>query len=105
VIGARYAPNTPYINAVRAAERLGNAVLLTHEAYGHISVNDPSACVKRAISAYLVDLVTPPPGTICLSDHTPSTRITDSPFRKTLLVSPGASGRSLSPKPDTIPAR
>ena len=71
VIGSLYDPNTPYVNAVRAAERLGNAALLTHEGYGHISVNDPSACVKRATSAYLVDLVTPPPGTVCLSDHAP----------------------------------
>jgi len=71
VIGSLYDPNTPYVNAVRAAERLGKTVLLTHEGYGHISVNDPSACVKRATSAYLVDLVTPPPGTVCASDHAP----------------------------------
>jgi pimeloyl-ACP methyl ester carboxylesterase len=71
VIGSLYDPNTPYVNAVRAAERLGKTVLLTHEGYGHISANDPSECVKQATSAYLVDLVTPPPGTVCPSDHAP----------------------------------
>ena len=48
VIGTRYDPNTPYANARRAARRLGNAVLLTHDGYGHTSDPDPSACVNRA---------------------------------------------------------
>src|SRR5437867_452543 len=71
VIGTRFDPNTPYVNARRAARRLGNAVLLTHHGYSHTSPLDPSTCIQRAISAYLVELVTPPPGTVCPSDRQP----------------------------------
>jgi hypothetical protein len=46
-------------------------VLLTHDGYGHISFTDPSACVERARSAYLVRLATPARGTVCPSDHQP----------------------------------
>jgi pimeloyl-ACP methyl ester carboxylesterase len=71
VIGTRFDPNTPYANARRTARRLRNAVLLTHDGYSHTSPGDPSACVKRATSAYLVDLTTPPRGTVCPSDRLP----------------------------------
>ena len=71
VMGPRFDPSTPFANARRAANRLGNAALLTQEGYGHLTSADPSACVKRAIAAYLVDLVTPPPGTVCSSDRLP----------------------------------
>jgi len=71
VIGTTDDPNTPYANARTAARRLGNAVLLTHQGYSHTSPLDPSACVTRAISAYLVRLITPPRGTVCPSDHQP----------------------------------
>ena len=54
---------TPHANARRTARRLGNAVLLTHDGFGHISFVDPSACVVGAIGDYLVHLTTPPPGT------------------------------------------
>jgi pimeloyl-ACP methyl ester carboxylesterase len=71
LIGTRFDPNTPLANARRAARRLGNAVLLTHDGYGHLSERDPSACVMRATGSYLVDLTTPPRGTVCPSDHLP----------------------------------
>jgi hypothetical protein len=71
VIGTRYDPNTGYANAKRVAGLLGNAVLLTHEGYGHLSFKDPSACVERAESAYLVYVKTPLRGTVCKSDHQP----------------------------------
>lgn len=71
LIGTRHDPRTPYINAVRSARRLGNAVLLTHDGYGHVSFHDPSACVEQARVAYLVKLVTPPKGTVCRSDKKP----------------------------------
>jgi pimeloyl-ACP methyl ester carboxylesterase len=71
LIGTRHDPATPYANAVRSARRLGNAVLLTHDGYGHVSFHDPSACVDRARIAYLVKLVTPPKGTVCRSDKKP----------------------------------
>ncbi|MBS1894806.1 MAG: alpha/beta fold hydrolase [Actinobacteria bacterium] len=71
VIGTRHDPNTGYANARRVARLLGNAVLLTHAGYGHLSFKDPSACVERAETAYLVDLKAPRPGTVCPSDHQP----------------------------------
>jgi len=71
VVGTRFDPNTQFANARRVARRLGNAVLLTHDGYGHVSVSDPSACVIRATGAYLVDLVAPPKGTVCTSDRQP----------------------------------
>jgi pimeloyl-ACP methyl ester carboxylesterase len=71
VISTRHDPNTPYASAVRTARRLGNAVLLTHDGYGHTSLQDRSTCVEEAMTAYLVDLVTPPRGTVCPSDRQP----------------------------------
>jgi pimeloyl-ACP methyl ester carboxylesterase len=71
LIGTRHDPNTAYANAVRAQRRLGNAILLTHDGYGHISYQDPSACVDRARTEYLVDLATPAEGTVCESDQKP----------------------------------
>ena len=71
VIGTRFDSNTPYANATRAARRLGNAVLLTHQGYGHTSDSDPSTCVKRATSRYLIDMVVPPRGTVCPSNRQP----------------------------------
>ncbi len=71
VIGTRFDPNTPYANARRAARRLGNAVLLTHQGFSHTSDSDPSSCVKRATSTYLVDLAVPSLGTVCPSNHKP----------------------------------
>jgi pimeloyl-ACP methyl ester carboxylesterase len=71
LIGTRFDPNTAYRNAVRVQRLLGNAVLLTHDGYGHLSYQDPSACVERARVAYLVDRVTPAPGTVCEPDQSP----------------------------------
>ncbi len=74
LIGTRHDPNTAYANAVRAQRLLGNAVLLTHDGYGHLSFQDPSSCVESARVAYLVDLVTPPRGTVCAPDQRPFER-------------------------------
>jgi pimeloyl-ACP methyl ester carboxylesterase len=71
LINQRYDPNTSYANAVRAERYLGNAVLLTHEGYGHLFFQDPSECVDKAMVDYLVDLITPPLGTVCQSDQQP----------------------------------
>jgi hypothetical protein len=51
--------------------RGGNAVLLTHDGYGHLSQADPSACVMQALGRYFTGLTTPPRGTTCPSDHLP----------------------------------
>ncbi|MBK9739851.1 MAG: alpha/beta fold hydrolase [Actinobacteria bacterium] len=71
VIGTRFDPNTPYANAVRSARLLGNAVLLTLNGYGHLSFQDPSACIDHARVRYLVDLRAPPRGTVCQPDQPP----------------------------------
>src|SRR5690606_7490201 len=71
LVGTRFDPNTSYRNAVRAQRLLGNAVLLTHDGYGHLSYQDPSSCVERARVAYLVDLVVPASGTVCTPDQSP----------------------------------
>ena len=71
LIGTRYDPNTAYINAVRAERRLGNAVLLTHDGYGHLSFQDESACIEQARAKYLVKLITPPKDTVCKADKQP----------------------------------
>jgi pimeloyl-ACP methyl ester carboxylesterase len=71
LINERYDPNSNYTNAVRAERYLGNAVLLTHEGYGHLYFQDPSTCVDQAMVAYLVDLTVPPKGTVCESNHQP----------------------------------
>ena len=71
VLGPRFDPSTPFGNARRVARRLGNAVLLAQDGYGHLSSADPSACVRDAVGRYLVDLVTPPRGTVCPSDRLP----------------------------------
>ena len=74
VIGTRYDPRTTYKSSVVAAKALGNAVLLTHDGYGHTSDEDPSACIQRDVADYLTRLETPPPGKVCRSDHLPFSR-------------------------------
>ncbi len=71
LIGMRYDPNTGYAGAVRTQALLGNAVLLTHDGYGHISVSDPSTCVSEIRTRYLIDIELPAPETICASDRQP----------------------------------
>ena len=71
VVGTRYDPNTAFVNAQVTARRLGNAVLLTHNGYGHVSWQDPSACVEQAVGRYLTTLIAPPRGTVCQSDRQP----------------------------------
>lgn len=69
--GTRHDSNTGYQNAERVADRFANAVLLTHDGYGHVSDKDPSTCIEEAGVKYLVDLAAPPPGTVCTADQEP----------------------------------
>jgi pimeloyl-ACP methyl ester carboxylesterase len=71
VIGTTFDPASPYANARIVARLLPNAVLLTHDGYGHTSEADPSQCVEHATSAYLVALTTPRKGTVCPSNRQP----------------------------------
>jgi hypothetical protein len=60
IIGNKYDPRTQYANSVQAPRRLGNAVLLTLQGYGHTSEADPSTCLDNAVTQYLVTTTTPP---------------------------------------------
>jgi pimeloyl-ACP methyl ester carboxylesterase len=71
LIGTTGDPSTGYANAVRSEQLLGNAVLLTHEGYGHVSFRNPSPCIEQAYVDYLTKLITPPKGTVCHSDQQP----------------------------------
>jgi len=71
VIGNRFDPRTVYRNAVVAARRLGNAVLLTNNGYGHTSSSDLSDCTIAAVGRYLTTLATPTRGTVCQPNHRP----------------------------------
>jgi hypothetical protein len=65
-------PSTASVGGALPRRRYrGNAVLLTHDGYGHLSKSDPSSCVIEATGRYLVDLSTPPPRTVCPSDRLP----------------------------------
>jgi len=61
VIGNRFHPATAYGNAQRVARRLGSAVLLTLDGYGHTSDVDPSTCIRQAKTRYLTELGRPAP--------------------------------------------
>jgi hypothetical protein len=71
LVANRYDPNAPLTVARHVERLLGNAVLLVHDGYGHLTVNDPSTCVTRTQGRYLTDLVVPRRGTHCPSDRTP----------------------------------
>jgi hypothetical protein len=71
LIGNVYDPATSYPGAKNAEKALGNAVLLTVAGYGHPSYQLPSTCTDEARVRYLVDLVTPAPGTVCRDDQAP----------------------------------
>jgi hypothetical protein len=46
-------------------------VLLTMDGWGHPSYQVPSTCIDQWRARYLVDLVTPPRGTVCQPDQIP----------------------------------
>jgi hypothetical protein len=57
--------------ARRVERRLGNAVLLVQDGYGHLTAKDPSTCVNAALGTYLVHRRAPARGTARPSDHVP----------------------------------
>jgi pimeloyl-ACP methyl ester carboxylesterase len=71
LLSNRHDPATGYANAKAAQRLLGNAVLLTENGFGHLTLNDPSRCVLKWRIRYLVHLITPPRGTVCAADHPP----------------------------------
>ncbi len=57
---------TPFSSAASVARHLAHGVLLTYDGLGHTSCGR-SACVDAAVRRYLVGLVAPPRGSLCLS--------------------------------------
>jgi pimeloyl-ACP methyl ester carboxylesterase len=70
VVGNTFDPATPYHGAVTVANLMPNSALLNVHAWGHTSLF-LSACADEAITRYLVDLGTPPAGTVCEQDVVP----------------------------------
>ncbi|GLZ80152.1 proteinase [Actinorhabdospora filicis] len=64
VVGTTGDPATPYVNAGKLAAQLGNAEVLTWEGEGHTAY-PKTACVTAAVNGYLLELTTPPAGTVC----------------------------------------
>ena len=64
VVGTTHDPATPYAWAQSLASELEHGVLLTREGDSHVALFS-SSCVRAAFDAYLVDLVTPAPETVC----------------------------------------
>lgn len=65
VIGTTRDPVTPYPWAVRLADRLDSAVLLTYDGDGHGAMIQFSGCVSTAVTEALLDAVLPANGARC----------------------------------------
>ncbi len=65
VVGATGDPATPYQNAVTMAKQLESGVLLTYEGEGHGTFGGKSACIDKAVIAYLTEGTVPTDGTRC----------------------------------------
>lgn len=68
LIGGTGDPATPYASAEAVNKEIAGSVLLTRSGFGHGSYAH-SACIRQATDAYLIDLILPPPGTVCQSDE------------------------------------
>jgi pimeloyl-ACP methyl ester carboxylesterase len=66
VVGTTFDPATPYAEAQKLTQELGNARLLSMDGDGHTaSYAGNSPCIDGAVTAYLVALALPPEGTVC----------------------------------------
>jgi hypothetical protein len=65
VVSTTNDPATPHDAAVRTAERLESAVLLTVEGDRHGATGGGIVCVDEHVAHYLVNVVPPPAGTVC----------------------------------------
>jgi pimeloyl-ACP methyl ester carboxylesterase len=71
LVNNRYDPQTPVWNAQATRDELGDARLLIVEGYGHTTLNVPSACVRAAVTSYLITLQLPTEGASCPADRQP----------------------------------
>jgi hypothetical protein len=70
VFGNFYDPATQYEFSKRMSKQLGNARLISVDAFGHCILGG-SSCTDRIAADYLVDLEVPGPGTVCHPDVQP----------------------------------
>jgi pimeloyl-ACP methyl ester carboxylesterase len=70
VVGNYYDPATQYRFAERMSRQLGNARLLSVDAFGHCILGG-SQCADQIAARYLIDLRLPRPGTVCEPDLQP----------------------------------
>jgi pimeloyl-ACP methyl ester carboxylesterase len=70
VVGTQFDPATRYQGALTVAGLLPNSALLTVHGWGHTSLF-LSQCADAAIASYLLEVVTPAPGTVCEQDVVP----------------------------------
>ncbi|WP_029621522.1 alpha/beta fold hydrolase [Saccharopolyspora erythraea] len=70
VLGNYYDPATQYEFSRRITDQLGNARLVSVDAFGHCILGD-SSCADRITAAYLTDLEVPEPGQVCHPDKQP----------------------------------
>lgn len=68
VVSTTNDPATPHDAAVRTADRLESAVLLTVEGDRHGAVSGGIVCVDEHVAHYLVSVIPPPEGTLCTAD-------------------------------------
>ena len=68
--GNFYDPATQYEFSRRMARELGNARLVTADAFGH-TILGFSACADAIATAYLIELRAPRPGIVCQPDIPP----------------------------------
>ena len=65
VVGTTYDPATPYPWAVSLSKQLPTSTLLTFRGDGHTAYGNGSACINKAVEAYLLTGTTPAPGLVC----------------------------------------
>ena len=104
VVGNRYDPQTSYHGARRVARLLGNARLLTLDGYGHTTDVDPSSCIERAVSAYLIRPSTARQQT-CQADRQPFDPHFGNPLPSPPAVSTGKGTRMQTERPQGVPFR
>ena len=71
VIGTLGDSNTAYTGAVRMAQELSNARLLTETGGGHTAMINKSSCIDARVDRFLLDGVLPAVGTVCDQDRAP----------------------------------
>jgi pimeloyl-ACP methyl ester carboxylesterase len=64
VVGTKGDPATPYESTAKLATMLGNSTVLTWEGEGHTAYPE-TACIRKAIDEYFIDLKVPAAGTTC----------------------------------------